>query len=235
VCESSTLRSHFSILNSSFRFLVKFVNLIPWFLLFTWNLEWWKVPCLLNCYQVLNPTLGIHHAPLKSIILLAGKSMLDAVVWISFIQSCYSIITFLFDRFVLKFNYILLRTTQWEDPRTQGQETGGGEEGALPPGWEIRLTEDGVRYFVDHNSRTTTFQDPRPGAPKGAKGAYGVPRAYERSFRWKLSQFRYLSFIYNIQLPSSSVHSSCSGYCGMPPYSSSLNSEGGCRNMMPSH
>jgi atrophin-1 interacting protein 5 (WW domain-containing E3 ubiquitin protein ligase 1) len=43
----------------------------------------------------------------------------------------------------------------------------GADEPALPPGWEIRLTEDGVRYFVDHNTRTTTFQDPRPGAPKG--------------------------------------------------------------------
>ncbi|XP_046404355.1 E3 ubiquitin-protein ligase Su(dx) isoform X2 [Ischnura elegans] len=85
------------------------------------------------------------------------------------------------------------RTTQWEDPRTQGQEVGGVEEHPLPDGWEIRLTEDGVRYFVDHNTRTTTFQDPRPGAPKGPKGVYGVPRAYERSFRWKLSQFRYLS------------------------------------------
>ncbi|CAB3231123.1 unnamed protein product [Arctia plantaginis] len=83
------------------------------------------------------------------------------------------------------------RTTQWEDPRTQGQEVSALEE-ALPGGWEIRFTEDGTRYFVDHNTRTTTFQDPRPGAPKGAHGAYGVPRAYERSFRWKLSQFRYL-------------------------------------------
>ncbi|XP_043252279.1 E3 ubiquitin-protein ligase Su(dx) [Colletes gigas] len=82
------------------------------------------------------------------------------------------------------------RTTQWEDPRTQGQET--GIEEPLPDGWEIRLTEDGVRYFVDHNTRTTTFQDPRPGAPKGPKGIYRVPRAYERSFRWKLSQFRFL-------------------------------------------
>ena len=36
------------------------------------------------------------------------------------------------------------RTTQWEDPRTQGQEL-GGDEAPLPPGWEIRLTEDGVR------------------------------------------------------------------------------------------
>ncbi|XP_012273035.1 E3 ubiquitin-protein ligase Su(dx) [Orussus abietinus] len=83
------------------------------------------------------------------------------------------------------------RTTQWEDPRTQGQET-GMDEPPLPDGWEIRLTEDGVRYFVDHNTRTTTFQDPRPGAPKGPKGCYRVPRAYERSFRWKLSQFRFL-------------------------------------------
>ena len=66
------------------------------------------------------------------------------------------------------------------------------KEEPLPHGWEMRFTEDGVRYFVDHNTRTTTFDDPRPGAIKGPKGAYGVPVQYERSFRWKLSQFRYL-------------------------------------------
>ena len=54
------------------------------------------------------------------------------------------------------------RTTQWEDPRTQGQL----HEEPLPNGWEMRFTEDGVRYFVDHNTRTTTFDDPRPGATK---------------------------------------------------------------------
>ncbi|XP_055546077.1 E3 ubiquitin-protein ligase Su(dx) [Wyeomyia smithii] len=84
------------------------------------------------------------------------------------------------------------RTTQWEDPRTQGQEVNMLTEGPLPPGWEIRYTATGERFFVDHNNRKTTFEDPRPGAPKGGKGVYGVPRAYERSFRWKLSQFRYL-------------------------------------------
>ncbi|XP_053677480.1 E3 ubiquitin-protein ligase Su(dx)-like [Anopheles nili] len=84
------------------------------------------------------------------------------------------------------------RTTQWEDPRTQGQEVSMLAEGPLPPGWEIRYTANGERFFVDHNNRKTTFEDPRPGAPKGAKGVYGVPKAYERSFRWKLSQFRYL-------------------------------------------
>ena len=66
------------------------------------------------------------------------------------------------------------------------------KEEPLPQGWEMRYTEDNVRYFVDHNTRTTTFEDPRPGAAKGPKGAYGVPVQYERSFRWKLSQFRYL-------------------------------------------
>ena len=80
------------------------------------------------------------------------------------------------------------RTTQWEDPRTQGQI----KEEPLPQGWEMRFTEDNIRYFVDHNTRSTTFDDPRPGAAKGPKGAYGVPAQYERSFRWKLSQFRYL-------------------------------------------
>ncbi|KAK7576036.1 hypothetical protein V9T40_012322 [Parthenolecanium corni] len=87
------------------------------------------------------------------------------------------------------------RTTQWEDPRTLGQEVNvNTDEPPLPPGWEIRFTEEGVRYFVDHNTRTTTFYDPRPGASNksGLKGIYGVPKAYERSFRWKLSQFRFL-------------------------------------------
>ncbi|XP_047469714.1 E3 ubiquitin-protein ligase wwp-1-like isoform X2 [Penaeus chinensis] len=82
------------------------------------------------------------------------------------------------------------RTTQWDDPRTQGM---GLEEEALPAGWEMRLTDDGRQYFVDHNTRQTTFQDPRPGAKQIAnRGQYGIPVVYERSFRWKLGQFRYL-------------------------------------------
>ncbi|GFU11308.1 e3 ubiquitin-protein ligase Su(dx) [Nephila pilipes] len=79
------------------------------------------------------------------------------------------------------------KTTQWEDPRTQGLED------PLPPGWEIKRTPEGLKYFVDHNTKTTTFTDPRLAYPiKGPKGAYGVPVAYERNFKWKLTQFRYL-------------------------------------------
>ena len=28
----------------------------------------------------------------------------------------------------------------------------------LPAGWEIRMTNDGRQYFVDHNTRVTTFK-----------------------------------------------------------------------------
>ncbi|MFT7813973.1 NEDD4-like E3 ubiquitin-protein ligase WWP2 isoform X1 [Arapaima gigas] len=77
------------------------------------------------------------------------------------------------------------RTTQWEDPRTQGMI----QEPPLPPGWEMKYTAEGVRYFVDHNSRTTTFKDPRPGFESGQGGS---PGAYDRSFRWKYHQFRFL-------------------------------------------
>ncbi|XP_015253423.1 PREDICTED: NEDD4-like E3 ubiquitin-protein ligase WWP2 isoform X1 [Cyprinodon variegatus] len=79
------------------------------------------------------------------------------------------------------------RTTQWDDPRTQGMI----KEHPLPPGWEMKYTAEGVRYFVDHNSRTTTFKDPRPGFESGSRQG-GSPGAYDRSFRWKYSQFRFL-------------------------------------------
>lgn len=31
----------------------------------------------------------------------------------------------------------------------------------LPPGWEARFDDRGRVYFVDHNNRRTTWQDPR--------------------------------------------------------------------------
>ena len=45
------------------------------------------------------------------------------------------------------------KTTQWEDPRRSM-----ADQLPLPAGWEVRHTEQGVQYFVDHNTRTTTFQ-----------------------------------------------------------------------------
>jgi E3 ubiquitin-protein ligase NEDD4 len=94
------------------------------------------------------------------------------------------------------------RTTTWVDPRRQqyirmyGQNaTGGGNTtfqqqpvsqlGPLPSGWEMRLTNTARVYFVDHNTKTTTWDDPR--LPSSLD--QGVPQ-YKRDFRRKLIYFR---------------------------------------------
>ncbi|KAF3480290.1 E3 ubiquitin-protein ligase RSP5 [Arthroderma uncinatum] len=90
------------------------------------------------------------------------------------------------------------RTTTWVDPRQQqyiqmyGPETGSqltaqtvNHLGALPSGWEMRLTNTARVYFVDHNTKTTTWDDPR--LPSSLD--QGVPQ-YKRDFRRKLIYFR---------------------------------------------
>lgn len=42
-----------------------------------------------------------------------------------------------------------------------------GSDSPLPSGWEMRYTNEGIPYFVDHNTRTTTFNDPRTGVAVG--------------------------------------------------------------------
>ena len=42
-----------------------------------------------------------------------------------------------------------------------------GSDSPLPSGWEMRYTNEGIPYFVDHNTRTTTFNDPRTGVALG--------------------------------------------------------------------
>ncbi|XP_016408089.1 NEDD4-like E3 ubiquitin-protein ligase WWP2 isoform X3 [Sinocyclocheilus rhinocerous] len=93
---------------------------------------------------------------------------------------------------------------QWQSQRSQlqgamqqfnqrylYQSSGGVVEndplGALPPGWEKRQ-DNGRVYYVNHNTRTTQWEDPRTqGSRQG-----GSPGAYDRSFRWKYHQFRFL-------------------------------------------
>ena len=36
-----------------------------------------------------------------------------------------------------------------------------GTELPLPDGWEIKIDDDGVPFFVDHHTKTTTRVDPR--------------------------------------------------------------------------
>lgn len=92
------------------------------------------------------------------------------------------------------------RTTTWVDPRRQQyirmyggpNTTNGGIQqqpvsqlGPLPSGWEMRLTNTARVYFVDHNTKTTTWDDPR--LPSSLD--QNVPQ-YKRDFRRKLIYFR---------------------------------------------
>ncbi|KAI8149652.1 hypothetical protein BJV82DRAFT_588730 [Fennellomyces sp. T-0311] len=90
------------------------------------------------------------------------------------------------------------RTTTWVDPRRQQyiSTIGPGSNlqvqvqpvsqlGPLPSGWEMRLTSTGRVYFVDHNTKTTTWDDPR--LPSSLD--QNVPQ-YKRDFRRKLIYFR---------------------------------------------
>ncbi|KXS21640.1 HECT-type ubiquitin-protein ligase E3 Pub1 [Gonapodya prolifera JEL478] len=57
--------------------------------------------------------------------------------------------------------------------------------GPLPSGWEMRMTNTGRVYFVDHNAKITTWDDPR--LPSSLD--QNVPQ-YKRDFRRKLIYFR---------------------------------------------
>ncbi|KAM3583603.1 hypothetical protein VKS41_004508 [Umbelopsis sp. WA50703] len=89
------------------------------------------------------------------------------------------------------------RTTTWVDPRRQQyirtlgnngnqvQVQPVSQLGPLPSGWEMRLTSTARVYFVDHNTKTTTWDDPR--LPSSLD--QNVPQ-YKRDFRRKLIYFR---------------------------------------------
>lgn len=50
---------------------------------------------------------------------------------------------------------------EWKTPTPKGSPLPAGPDGPLPPGWELRRTSEGKNYFIDHNKRTTTWEDPR--------------------------------------------------------------------------
>ncbi|KAK6198657.1 uncharacterized protein RJT21DRAFT_122243 [Scheffersomyces amazonensis] len=88
------------------------------------------------------------------------------------------------------------RTTTWVDPRRQQyirtfgpnttiQQQPVSQLGPLPSGWEMRLTNTARVYFVDHNTKTTTWDDPR--LPSSLDQS--VPQ-YKRDFRRKVIYFR---------------------------------------------
>ncbi|KAN0132130.1 hypothetical protein V8E53_010049 [Lactarius tabidus] len=63
-----------------------------------------------------------------------------------------------------------MRTTMWNDPRQNSSSASAASNsaladraalGPLPSGWEMRMTSTRRIYFVDHNTRTTTWDDLR--------------------------------------------------------------------------
>ena len=90
------------------------------------------------------------------------------------------------------------RATTWVDPRIKNVQVMGpdgqnislhqqtiSQRGPLPSGWEMRLTSTARVYFVDHNTETTTWDDPRLPSSLDAT----LPQ-HKRDFRQKLIYFR---------------------------------------------
>ncbi|XP_053660446.1 E3 ubiquitin-protein ligase Nedd-4-like [Anopheles marshallii] len=112
------------------------------------------------------------------------------------------------------------KTTSWVDPRTglaspipsaandsSGNagnvgSTGGASGsrgdarssddnlGSLPEGWEERVHSDGRTFFIDHNTRTTQWDDPRLSNPKIAGQAVPYSRDYKQKYEYFKSQLQ---------------------------------------------
>ncbi|XP_034173087.1 E3 ubiquitin-protein ligase Nedd4 isoform X3 [Osmia lignaria lignaria] len=95
------------------------------------------------------------------------------------------------------------RTTTWIDPRTgrpssipnhiapsTTSRSDLDQLGPLPEGWEERVHTDGRIFFIDHNTRTTQWEDPRMSNPQIAGPAVPYSRDYKRKYEYLKSQLR---------------------------------------------
>lgn len=90
------------------------------------------------------------------------------------------------------------KTTTWTDPRTgrpthvpsrfnapnRLQNTDIDDLGPLPDGWEERYHSDGRIFFIDHNRKTTQWEDPRLNNPTIAGQAVPYSRDYRRKYEY---------------------------------------------------
>uniref|UniRef100_A0A182RJ28 HECT-type E3 ubiquitin transferase n=1 Tax=Anopheles funestus TaxID=62324 RepID=A0A182RJ28_ANOFN len=97
------------------------------------------------------------------------------------------------------------RKTSWVDPRTGRASPMPTSQGAtalsdvrrpedglapLPEGWEERVHSDGRIFFIDHNTRTTQWEDPRLSIPTIAGQAVPYSRDYKRKYEYLKTQLR---------------------------------------------
>ncbi|XP_044735914.1 E3 ubiquitin-protein ligase Nedd-4 isoform X6 [Chrysoperla carnea] len=96
-----------------------------------------------------------------------------------------------------------VKSTTWVDPRTgraspmpnqvvtpQPGRRPDDELGPLPEGWEERQHTDGRIFFIDHNTRTTQWEDPRMSNPQIAGPAVPYSRDYKRKYEYLKTQLR---------------------------------------------
>lgn len=90
------------------------------------------------------------------------------------------------------------KSTTWIDPRTNQpsqvpkrnnipnrlRNTYVDDLGPLPDGWEERVHSDGRIFFIDHNKRTTQWEDPRLNNPNIAGQAVPYSRDYRRKYEY---------------------------------------------------
>lgn len=93
------------------------------------------------------------------------------------------------------------KKTTWVDPRTgrpsslpsQSNMPNRPHEddlGPLPDGWEERVHTDGRIFFIDHNTRTTQWEDPRISNPSIAGPAIPYNRDYKRKYDYLKNQLK---------------------------------------------
>ncbi|XP_077374688.1 E3 ubiquitin-protein ligase NEDD4-like [Festucalex cinctus] len=85
------------------------------------------------------------------------------------------------------------KTTTWKDPRLTTSvhvrsrpSLDPSDLGPLPPGWEERIHTDGRIFYIDHNTKTTQWDDPR--LQTSAITGPAVP--YSRDYKQKYDYFR---------------------------------------------
>ncbi|XP_030239742.1 E3 ubiquitin-protein ligase Nedd-4 isoform X4 [Drosophila navojoa] len=89
------------------------------------------------------------------------------------------------------------RRTTWIDPRNgraspMPNQTRRVEDdlGPLPEGWEERVHTDGRVFYIDHNTRTTQWDDPRLSNPNIAGQAVPYSRDYKQKYEYFKSHIR---------------------------------------------
>uniref|UniRef100_A0A2C9JRW3 E3 ubiquitin-protein ligase n=1 Tax=Biomphalaria glabrata TaxID=6526 RepID=A0A2C9JRW3_BIOGL len=111
------------------------------------------------------------------------------------------------------------KATSWEDPRKSLLQRGGSLKttespsplfksssaedllhhlGPLPPGWEERTHTDGRVFFIDHNNKTTQWEDPR--LQKIGGPAIPYSRDYKRKYEYFRSKLRKPRDNYTLQI-----------------------------------